>query len=487
VGWKRSGEVRRIRMPQEGRDSMAQDRPEREESSKEEVPPAGGLTRRQLLAAGAAGLAGAALGAGFGLTAEGAPARRYGVPGMQMEFPIEKGASLRVLRWAQFVPTDQPTWDRITKAWSQKTGVPVTVEYVNWPDIPSKTSVAANVGAGPDIATTFYDDPFLYPEKLVPLDDLAEYLGKKYGGWYDICRSYGYHKGLGHWIALPVGCDGSCVNYRVSWLHEAGYEAVPKDIPNFIKMCKALKAKGHPTGFTLGHAVGDGNNFNYWWLWAHGGRVWNPDGSVGIRSEATLHAIENMKELYTTMIPGVGSWLDPDNNKNFLSGNISVTLNGISIYFVARQQFPDIARDMNHAIYPIGPVGRSTEFPLMPVAMIFKYTKYPNAAKDYLRFCMEEGNYDQWINATLGYYSSTLRAYENVPVWDSDPKAKPFQYVLRRMPWPDSYATIPGPKPAAALAEYIVVDMFANATVGGKSARDALANAEQRLARIAKG
>jgi multiple sugar transport system substrate-binding protein len=459
----------------------------RSPNTEQEALPETALTRREFITAGAAGLAGAALAAaGLDRLTKPAEAATYGVPGMNLEFPIERGASLRVMRWAQFVSSDQPTWDKITKAWSQKTGVPVTTEYVNWPDIPSKTSVAANVGAGPDILTTFYDDPFLYPEKLVPLDDLADYLGKKYGGWYDLCKAYGFNTKVNHWIALPVGCDGTCTNYRVSWVREAGYETVPKDIPNFIKMCKALKAKGHPVGFTLGHAIGDASNFAYWWLWAHGGKVWNPDGSVGIRSDGTLQAIENRQDLHTAEIEGVGSWLDPDNNKNFLSGNISVTNNGISIYFVARDQFPEIAKDMNHAIYPIGPLGRSTEFPLMPVAMIFKYSKYPNAAMDYLRFCMEDGNYDEWINATLGYYSSTLRAYENVPVWRSDPKAKPYQYCLRRMPWPDSYAVTPGPKSASVLAEYIVMDMFASATLGGKTAKDALAEAEQRLARIAK-
>src|SRR5207302_1329232 len=126
--------------------------------------------------------------------------------------------------------------------------------------------------------------------------------------------------------------------------------------------------------------------------------------------------------------------------------------------------------DMDHAIFPVGPAGRPAELQLMPMAMVFKYSKYPNAAKDYLRFCMEEGNYDQWINTTLGYYDATLRAYENVPVWNGDPKVKPFQYCLRRGQV-HSYATVPGPRPAAAHAEYVVVDMFANATVGGKNVR----------------
>jgi len=37
----------------------------------------------------------------------------------------------------------------------------------------------------------------------------------------------------------------------VSWVKEAGFEKVPDDIEGFIKCAKALKAKGHPTGFAL--------------------------------------------------------------------------------------------------------------------------------------------------------------------------------------------------------------------------------------------
>ena len=47
------------------------------------------------------------------------------------------------------------------------------------------------MGAGPDIIFGWYDDAHLYPDKLLPLTDVAEYLGKKYGGWYEVCRDYG--------------------------------------------------------------------------------------------------------------------------------------------------------------------------------------------------------------------------------------------------------------------------------------------------------
>ena len=49
---------------------------------------------------------------------------------------------------------------------------------------------------------------------------------------------------------------------------------------------------------------------------------------------------------------------------------------------------------------------------------------------------------------------------------------------------PNSYAGSPGQHAAAALADFVVVDMFADATVNGLSAKDAARRAEGRLRRI---
>ena len=54
--------------------------------------------------------------------------------------------------------------------------------------------------------------------------------------------------------------------------------------------------------------------------------------------------------------------------------------------------------------------------------MIFKYTKYPNAAKEYLRFMMEKEQYEPWQQASIGYVSQPLAAYEENPIWTSDPE-----------------------------------------------------------------
>ncbi len=47
-------------------------------------------------------------------------------------------------------------------------------------------------------------------------------------------------------------------------MKEAGFNEFPKDTKGLLELGKALKAMGHPMCFTLGHGVGDGNNFCHW-------------------------------------------------------------------------------------------------------------------------------------------------------------------------------------------------------------------------------
>ena len=50
-----------------------------------------------------------------------------------------------------------------------------------------------------------------------------------------------------------------------------------------------------------------------------------------------------------------------------------------------------------------------TEFQLFFNQMIFKYTKYPKAAKEFLRFMMEQEQMDPWVQASIGYVTPPLR------------------------------------------------------------------------------
>ena len=236
----------------------------------------------------------------------------------ELKYPPEKDAELRVLRWKRFVQGEEDQFMANTRKFTETTGVQVRVDSENFEDIRPKAAVAANVGSGPDIVLGWYDDPHLYSDKVLDLTDLADYLGAKYGGWYDVVRRYCVRDG--RWIAIGMGFLGGCIVYRQSMLKAAGYDKVPKDFPGFLKLLQVLKAKGTPCGFALGNAVGDANAWCHWVLWAHGGKVVDEHNNVVINSKETVAALEYAKAMYQTFIPGTLSWLDPNNNKAFLAG-----------------------------------------------------------------------------------------------------------------------------------------------------------------------
>jgi multiple sugar transport system substrate-binding protein len=434
------------------------------------------FSRRDVLKAGvAAGAVAASSGLALPASAQ------------ELKLQPEKGAALRVLRWKQFVQGDIDVWTANTKKFTEKTGINVRVDTESWEDVRPKAAVAANVGSGPDIIIGTMDDPHKFPDKLLDLSDLANYLGKKYGGWYETANIYG--RSGGKWIGLPQGCPGACINYRESQVKAAGFEKVPDDLDGFLKLMKALKAKGTPGGFAHGHATGDANGYAHWLLWCFGGKLVDKDNQVVINSPETVQALEYGKEMYETFVPGTLTWQDPSNNKAFLSGELSLTANGISIWYAAKTSTDakqqELAKDIQHVPFPKGKSGEIAVLNNVLQAFVFKYSKYPNAAKEYLRFMWEVEQYDPWQTAMLGYVSPPLKKYIEAPIWTSDPKITPFRDAFAQTRY-NGHAGKLGFASAAALGDFIVVDMMAKAASGAASAKEAATEAQARAERYYK-
>ncbi|MFH1135033.1 MAG: ABC transporter substrate-binding protein [Pseudomonadota bacterium] len=440
------------------------------------------ISRREFMKKSALGLTGlslAGIGPGFidrqALAAAEAP---------RPTFSLEPNPTVKVLRWKAFIQDELDIWLANTRRWEELTGGRVVVDSLPWEEVRPRAAMEATLGAGHDLVIGWYDDPHLYPDALVDLTDLAEYLGSQYGGWYPICRTYGRDHRTGRWLGLPIGCSGLCMNYRLGWLHEAGFEAPPSRIDEFIKCCQALKAKGHPIGLALGRGSGDPTTWTHWWLWSFGGRAVEPDGkTMAINSPETLLALEAARELFETMIPGVENWLDSDNNNAFLSGQISVTNNGSSILSAAKQNYPEVAADLVVANFPLGPVGRPTELSLLSQAFIYKHSPVPNAARHYLLFMFEAEQYSRWIGGSQGYITQSLKAFHDLPAWKNDPRIEPYRECMDRM-LPNGHAGPLGKASAAAMSEFIIVDMFSEACTGKKTPANAALAAEKRLARL---
>jgi len=140
----------------------------------------------------------------------------------EQPFAPEKGAALRLLRASTFLPAEGETFAANVAAFAAATGVPVTIDNVNQDDLVSKSALAVQIASGPDLIWTQNTTAHLFADKLIDVSDVAAYLGGKYGGWYPVCVDYG--TGNGRWICIPVFVVGSLLNYRVSWLAEAGFD-----------------------------------------------------------------------------------------------------------------------------------------------------------------------------------------------------------------------------------------------------------------------
>ena len=433
------------------------------------------INRRTLLA-GTAGLAASAAFIGpFGM--RGALAQAAAP-----KFKPEEGASLRLLRWVPFVAGEEEAWNANTKVFTEATGVEVQIDQESWEDVRPKAAVAANVGSGPDMVMSWFDDPFQYPDKLVDVTDLATSLGEQHGGWYEGLE--GYAKQGDKFIAVPLCAIGNAICYRDSHMKAAGFEEFPSDTAGFLELCKAMQANGTPAGFPHGKAVGDGNNYAHWLLWSHGGKTVDEAGKPAIDSPETRAAIEYAKALYATFIPGTESWLDINNNRAFLAGQISLTANGVSLYYAATKdpEMAEIAEDIRTTTMPVGPVGQPAELHQTSTLNIFQHTKYPEAAKAYIEFMFQPEQMNAWIEGASAYCCQSLKAYADNPVWTSNPIHEPYSKASASLR-PNGFAGPLGPSSAAVMADYVLVDMFAEAVTGQRTADEAIANAERRIAR----
>jgi len=395
----------------------------------------------------------------------------------------EKGATLSLLRWKYFVQSEDDQFVKLIDAFTQATGVKVTISRESYEDVQPKASVAANTGAGQDMFWGLYSLPHLFPQKCLDVTDVADYLGKKYGGWVETAQKYG--KSGNKWIAIPVCYSGNMLNYRIDASNKAGFSKFPTKTDEFLEYAKAMKKNNTPGGFALGHASGDGNAWVHWCLWANGGNVVDKNDKVIINSPETEKALTYSKQLFENMIPGTASWNDASNNKAFLAGEIYWTGNGISIYAAAKKDPTknDIAKDMDHAVWPIGPAGKPTELHLMYPILAMTYTKYPQACKALMAFMLEADQFNKWLEASQGYLTHCLNAYDKNPIWTSDPKNTVFGEAAKRTLTAGGLGSV-GEKAAAAISDFVVLDMFASFCTGREDAKGAIKIAERQLQRI---
>jgi multiple sugar transport system substrate-binding protein len=400
-----------------------------------------------------------------------------------------QGTKLHILRWVDFIPACDVELKRQAGDASKALGADVQFEFVNANDLQPRITAAIQSGSGPDIIMMLHNWPHLYATALADVTDLAEWQGKDQGKYYG--QSQAAARVGGHWLALPHGIVGLQMAYRKSWFNEVGQTTWPKTLEELRQVGMKLKKKGKPIGQTLAHTFGDAPAWAYPLLWSYGGAETDKSGKTALDSKETLESVKWMVSFWKDACDeGALAWDDTNNNRAFLAGEISATLNGASIYIAAKRGQDKIkddkgepmVRDIDHGPIPNGPKG-SIAYHVAFSHAVMKYGKSQKLAKDFLKWLHGKEQFSKWFQVAEGFSVGSTKFWEQHPLWQTiDPPMKIYRQAAEssRM---FGYAGPPSAKATEVYSKYIIVDMYAKA-VQGMKAEDAVKWAAGELKKI---
>ncbi len=408
-----------------------------------------GIGRREFLKTAGAGLAGGALAPM--LAARSAPAQI-------------RGTSLRMLKWSHFVPAYDAWFDKFAKEWGDKNGVKVRVDHIPHLELPARYAAEFAAGAGHDLI--YFVGQILtgqYYKHLLDLSDLAEGLGKKYGGWMENSKSAAQVGG--RWYAVPDFYIAIPLLWRKDLFDSVGV-GEPKTWDDLRKAARLLKPKAHPTGMQFSHC----NDANHNWralLYCFGAKETDPSGqNITLDSKETREALRFAKAMYDEgMTPEVFSWDDASDNRFLASGVGCWVHDAISAFRTTEDTNPEVFKHTYCVPEAMGPAGLRWNVGEPNVWAIWKFSKNVAAAKEFIQHISD--NQKEAMLASRGYNMPFLRDQYKKPMpgLGNDPKLA----VLQEQDKITAFFGHPGPMSPPAqemVTTFIIPDMFTRVARG---------------------
>ena len=173
------------------------------------------------------------------------------------------------------------------------------------------------------------------------------------------------------------------------------------------------------------------------------------------------------------------AWDDTNNNRAFHAGEISATLNGASIYIVAKRQKDKLKDDKGEPL--LQDIEHSAPLPAGPAGQAALYVPFQHAVMKYEQERQKLGqglpDLDAPRRRTTASGSRSTRDIQvgATKMWEENPMwsrvDKPLQ-VFRQAARQTRMLGYPGPataKATEAYTKYIIVDMYAKAVQGTKA------------------
>ena len=367
--------------------------------------------------------------------------------------------TLSILCWSHFVPAYDKWFDAFGQEWAGKNNVKLTIDHIPHLNLAAKIAAEVATQSGHDIVQLAASGTEKFAPALIDLQELADKLGKKHGGWTPLAATYSTYKGKFHSIP-DYFIDFPGLYRKDLWTEHAGMPNGPDSWDELLTGGRKLKAKGFPIGIGLAHHNDSRNSWRAI-MWSHGGSEIAKDGkTVTYNSKEVREALKYMKTLYKdAMTPEVLAWDDASNNRLLASGRGSWIHNPISAYRTIEGQNKELADKIHISLSPKGPAGRLS-FANCLAYGVTKFSKNQDTAKAFIEHLTD--NFKDAFKASTGYNNPFLKTFAKgpLPIISEDPKLK----VLEKSP--EYHYTIghPGSLTVAAdevYQQFVMIDAVA--------------------------
>ena len=364
------------------------------------------LTRRQFL----------------GTTAAGALA----APHVWVRSASAQQKQLSILCWSHFVPAYDKWFDQFGQEWAAKNNVKVTIDHIPHLNLAAKIAAEIATQSGHDIVQLAASGTEKFAPALLDVHDLADKIGKKYGGWTPLAQNYSEVKGRYHSIP-DYFIDFPGLYRKDLWTEHAGMPNGPDSWEDLRTGGAKLKAKGFPIGIGLAHHDDSRASWRAI-MWSYGAAEVAKDGkTITYNSKEMREALKFNKALYKeAMTPEVLAWDDASNNRFLASGRGSWIHNPISAYRSIEGQNKELADKIYVQLSPRGPVTRRS-FANCRAYGVTKFSKNVDGAKAFLEALVD--NYREGAKASTGYNMPFLKEFAKppLPIISETPKLKPLE------------------------------------------------------------
>lgn len=385
-------------------------------------------------------------------------------------------------------------------------GIKIEAEALAWGDLEPKIQAALAAGSPPELS---HGQPITCTALqqqglLLPLDDVVKAIGED-NLWDQIkrvCRADGHYYGLVH------AAGTSLLIYRADLAKKLGLKA-PETWDDLVANAKALTMDTDGDGKTDIYGLtipGDNLFINIIvgeLIAANGGRLFDDQNRPLFTDKKMIEVLEFWKALTAAMPPGWEGHGYLDTFANMYGQKAAMMFQGYGRGASLIEKYaPPEMQNTDHFNVWMKPRGPSGDKPAVQVDeepwMLFKGSKNPEAAKEFLKFFYQDENYIEYIKSVPIHFFPVTKSLRQSPAYKEIPMVKRWggwlevqeraldQDLAKPTLVVDYRDLNDKPYLMQILGSGIIRDMVLEATVEGKSPQEAAAKAQQRAEALIK-